>query len=227
VSREHAVVAAARRFGSIHRPARYLFDARFRALTMSLVNAPGYPAGMRIYTRTGDDGSTGLFGGARTSKGAPRVEAYGAVDECNAALGLARTAGVPAPVEAILAKVQASLFDLGAVLATPPGKASKSVGPSDADVAELERAIDALEEHLAPLQTFVLPGGSEAAARLHLARTVCRRAEREVVRLSAIDAVDGAVVRYLNRLSDLLFVQARYANHVAGVADVPWKPRGA
>jgi cob(I)alamin adenosyltransferase len=180
---------------------------------------------MRIYTRTGDDGSTGLFGGARVSKGDPRVEAYGDVDECNAAIGLARAAGAPPPVETVLAKVQASLFDLGAVLATPPGKSTKTSGPTDADVADLERAIDALEKDLAPLKTFVLPGGSEPASRLHLARTVCRRAERAVVRLAAAETVDAVVIRYLNRLSDLLFVQARYANHVAKVPDVPWKPR--
>jgi len=182
---------------------------------------------MRIYTRTGDDGSTGFFGGARTSKGAPRVEAYGAVDEANAAIGLARSAGAPPPLDEVLEKVQASLFDVGAALATPPGKAAKVSSPTDADVAALERAIDALEAHLAPLKTFVLPGGHEVAARLHLARTVCRRAEREVVRLAAAEPVDAVLVRYLNRLSDLLFVQARYANHAAGVADVPWKPRGA
>jgi cob(I)alamin adenosyltransferase len=182
---------------------------------------------MRIYTRTGDDGSTGLFGGARTSKGDPRVEAYGEVDEANAAIGLVRSAGAPPPVEAVLAKVQPLLFDLGAALATPPGRASAPAGPTDADVADLERAIDELEAHLAPLKTFVLPGGSEAAARLHLARTVCRRAERATVRLAASEPVADGVIRYLNRLSDLLFVQARYANHAAGVADVPWKPRGS
>src|SRR5207244_4366040 len=115
---------------------------------------------MRIYTRTGDDGSTGLFGGARTSKTDPRVDAYGSVDECNAAIGLARAAGAPPPVETVLEKVQASLFDLGAVLATPPGRTTKTSGPTDADIEGLERAIDALEAHLAPLKTFVLPGGS-------------------------------------------------------------------
>jgi cob(I)alamin adenosyltransferase len=179
---------------------------------------------MRIYTRTGDDGTTGLYGNARTSKADPRVDAYGHVDEANAAIGLARAAMLPKEVDDVLSRAQASLFDVGAVLATPAGKASKVSGPTDADVEGLEKAIDALEARLPRLATFVLPGGSEAAARLHLARTVCRRAERAAVRLMASEEVPPVVVRYLNRLADLLFVQARAANAAAGVADVPWKP---
>jgi cob(I)alamin adenosyltransferase len=176
---------------------------------------------MKIYTRTGDDGTTGLFGGARVSKADARVEAYGGVDETNAAIGLARAAGLPPAVDRVLAQVQVELFEVGGALATPTGKASK-VAVADPAVAALEGAIDEAEATLEPLKTFVLPGGSEGACRLHLARTVCRRAERAVVALAAREAVDGAVVRYLNRLSDLLFVLARATNRAAGVGDVPW-----
>ena len=179
---------------------------------------------MRIYTRTGDDGTTGLYGGSRVSKADPRVEAYGGVDEANAAIGLARAAGLAPAVDEVLARAQASLFDLGATLATPASKAPATKPPGDPEIAALERAIDALEAGLPPLKTFVLPGGSDAAARLHLARTVCRRAERGVVRLADSERVDPLLVRYLNRLSDLLFVQARAANAAAKVPDVPWTP---
>ena len=180
---------------------------------------------MKIYTRTGDDGSTGLYGGARVRKGDPRVEAYGNVDEANAAMGFARAARLEPAVESALAKVQSSLFDVGARLATPPEKAEKIPAVTDGDVTSLEQAIDALEATLPPLKTFVLPGGSEQAARLHLARTVVRRAERAVIRLAATEPVEPVVIRYLNRLSDLLFVQARAANRAAGIPDVPWSPR--
>ena len=181
---------------------------------------------MKIYTRTGDDGTTGLYGGARVPKDDPRVEAYGTVDETNATLGLARAAGLPPELDEVLARAQSTLFDVGAALATPADRASAVASIGDADVAALERAIDALEARLEPLKTFVLPGGTEAAARLHLARTVCRRAERLVVSLAARAPVSPLIVRWLNRLSDLLFVQARYANFVAKVPDVPWVGRG-
>ncbi len=176
---------------------------------------------MRIYTRTGDDGTTVLLGGRRVSKGDLRVEAFGTVDEANAALGFARAAGLPPRLDAILASAQAALFDVGAALANP--QASEAAPPvSDPHVLHLERAIDDLEARLPPLHVFVLPAGSEAAARIHLARTVTRRAERLVVRLSAGAPVPCEVLRYLNRLSDLLFVAARTANREAGVPDVPW-----
>lgn len=178
---------------------------------------------MKIYTRTGDDGSTGLYGGRRVSKADLRVEAYGTVDETNAAIGLARAAGLPPPVEAILAQVQPALFQVGAALSTPPGKEPSSAAVSEREIASLEDAIDALEAGLPPLRTFVLPGGCEGAARLHMARTICRRAERLVVALAAREPVDLALVRYLNRLSDLMFVQARATNQARGVPDVPWK----
>ncbi len=182
---------------------------------------------MKIYTKTGDDGTTGLFGGARVSKSSARVDAYGTVDELNATLGVARAAKLDAVTEGVLAAVQVDLFTLGAELATVPGKEKnlkmRLLGAADAE--RLEKAIDAAEEGLPPLTNFVLPGGSAGAAALHLARTVCRRAERLVLALPDAKA-RGELVIYLNRLSDLLFVLARKANKEAGVADVPWAPRG-
>lgn len=179
----------------------------------------------RIYTRTGDAGATRLANGAQVSKADLRVEAYGAVDETNACLGLARlnTAG---ELDLILARVQNELFDLGADLSTPAktGEAEGSVlRILESQVARLEAEIDALNAELPPLTSFILPGGTPAAAALHLARTVCRRAEREAVRLAeAGEIVSGPAMRYLNRLSDLLFVAARYAND-KGAAEVFWK----
>ncbi len=182
---------------------------------------------MKIYTRTGDDGTTGLFGGGRVKKSDPRVEAYGTVDELNATLGVARASLLEPTTDALLGEVQVDLFVLGAELACVPGKEDKLsmrlLGEEDA--ARLEQAIDASEAELPALRSFVLPGGSPQAASLHVARTVCRRAER------ALLAVEGATVRrelvvYLNRLSDLLFSLARRANAEASVPDVPWKPRG-
>jgi cob(I)alamin adenosyltransferase len=185
----------------------------------------------RIYTRTGDGGSTRLATGATVSKSDLRVETYGAVDETNACLGLARThtAGADAlggEFDAVLARVQNELFDLGADLATP-AKPDEPAGAMlrilDSQVDRLEREIDALNAELPPLASFVLPGGTPAAAALHQARTVCRRAEREAVRLGeAGEAVSPPALRYLNRLSDLLFVAARYAND-KGAAEVFWQ----
>ncbi|HEX4709096.1 cob(I)yrinic acid a,c-diamide adenosyltransferase [Phenylobacterium sp.] len=184
----------------------------------------------RIYTRTGDAGSTRLATGAPVSKADLRVEAYGAVDETNACLGLARVhTGGAGEFDAILARVQNELFDLGADLAQP-AKADEAPGSIlrilDGQVARLEGEIDALNAELPPLASFVLPGGTPAAAALHLARTVCRRAEREAVRLvEAGEPVSGPALRYLNRLSDLLFVAARYAND-RGAAEVFWQSGG-
>ena len=182
---------------------------------------------MKIYTKTGDKGETGLFGGARVSKAADRVDAYGEVDELNSAIGVARAAGLVDEADALLATVQSALFDLGAELATAPGREDKLTLPKvdAADIAELEQAIDSFEAPLEPLKTFVLPGGSPAAAHLHLARCVCRRAERRVVWLAQTEALRDETVQYLNRLSDLLFTLARHANHVAEVPDVPWVGR--
>jgi cob(I)alamin adenosyltransferase len=180
---------------------------------------------MKIYTRTGDDGSTGLCGGSRVRKSDPRIECYGTVDELNAALGLGGVAAEPA-LQRLLAAVQGELFVIGAVLATPSGKPRPPhVTPiSRESIARLEREIDIAEAALEPLHNFILPGGCEAAARLHLARTICRRAERLAVALATNEQADPVVITYLNRLSDWLFVQARWSNHAAGLADVPWKP---
>jgi cob(I)alamin adenosyltransferase len=179
----------------------------------------------RIYTRTGDGGSTRLASGAPVSKADPRVEAYGGVDETNACLGLARLhAGADPVLGPMLARIQNDLFDLGADLATP-GDAPGALRVVEAQVERLEAEIDRLNGELEPLNSFVLPAGSPAAAALHQARTVCRRAEREVVRLAAIDGqiVGAPALKYLNRLSDLLFVAARWAND-RGRADVLWVP---
>jgi cob(I)alamin adenosyltransferase len=181
---------------------------------------------VKIYTKTGDDGTTGLFGGGRVRKASLRVDAYGTVDELNATLGVARAAQLERATDEVLAQVQVDLFTLGAELACVPGKEEKLSMKllADSDAAHLERAIDAAEIGLPPLKTFVLPGGSPAAAALHFARTVCRRAERVVLGIED-PPVRREIVIYLNRLSDLLFTLARKANHVAGVADVPWSPR--
>lgn len=181
---------------------------------------------MKIYTRTGDDGSTGLYGGDRVSKASARVSAYGCVDELNAVLGWVRAASPPAAIDEVLSQTQDACFRLGAELASAPNADPGVPLVDGSDIAAFENAIDALESELPPLRTFVLPGGSEAASRLHVARTVCRRAEREVVALGAQHTVRSEAVHWLNRLSDLLFVQARFANHDAGVQDVPWDPKG-
>jgi cob(I)alamin adenosyltransferase len=183
---------------------------------------------MKIYTKTGDDGQTGLFGGERVSKSDARVDAYGSVDETNAALGVARAAGLSPDVDATLERIQAELFVLGAELATPAGHRSRLRLPLLAaeHVSALETEIDRLEAVLPPLTSFVLPAGSPAASALHLARTVCRRAERGVVAVQSTAEVRAELVVYLNRLSDLLFVMARHQNQHAGVPDVAWAPRG-
>ena len=181
----------------------------------------------RIYTRTGDTGTTGLASGARRKKHDLRVEAYGTVDETNACVGLARL-HTEGEVDAMLSRIQNELFDLGADLATPETEKPLPYEPLrilDAQVERLEREIDRLNEALSPLRSFVLPGGSPAAAALHLARTVCRRAERLVVALAEKpqEKVSPAVIKYLNRLSDFLFVASRYVNDRGG-GDVLWVP---
>jgi cob(I)alamin adenosyltransferase len=186
---------------------------------------------MKLYTRTGDDGTTGLFGGQRVSKDHPRVAAYGTVDELNATLGLAAAACDPQrPLHTslldIFAQLQSRLFDIGADLATPEGAKheSKITRITDEHVKEVERWIDEIDGGNKPMKSFIMPGGTELAARLHLARTVCRRAERSMIALSHTEPVgDGAVV-YVNRVSDLLFAMARRVNREAGVEDVPWVP---
>jgi cob(I)alamin adenosyltransferase len=175
---------------------------------------------VKIYTRTGDTGETSLFGGARVRKDDARIEAYGTIDELNSVLGVARASWPASSLDAQFHAIQSDLFDIGAHLASPG--TSRFAGPPAARVASLEQDIDAMESDLAPLKTFILPGGSLAAAQLHVARTVCRRAERLVVALNDEDEATKASITYLNRLSDFLFVAARFANHTQGVADVPW-----
>ncbi|HVP66643.1 MAG TPA: cob(I)yrinic acid a,c-diamide adenosyltransferase [Anaeromyxobacteraceae bacterium] len=180
---------------------------------------------MKIYTKTGDRGETSLLGGARVGKDDPRVEAYGTVDELNAALGAARAFGPDPDVDGHLARLQERLFTVGAELAAPVDGPARRVPRVEAAWAEdLERAIDLWERELAPLSSFVLPGGTHLAATLHVARAVGRRAERRVVALSHAVPVDPAIVAFLNRVSDFLFVAARVSNHRAGVADVAWRP---
>ena len=180
---------------------------------------------MKIYTRTGDEGETGLIDGSRIGKDTLRVECYGEVDEVNACLGVVRSQGGDAPRDALLAQIQKDLFALGAQLADPQarvGGRKPKAAVTPAHVKRLEDAIDAAEASLPPLRAFILPGGSPAGALLHFSRTVCRRAERRVVALARQDEVDPLVVAYLNRLSDLLFVLARDANRKAGVAEDTW-----
>ena len=183
---------------------------------------------MKIYTRTGDDGTTGLFGGSRVSKTDPRIDCYGTIDELNAAIGLAAVVanGPAAKLASMLADVQSELFVIGSHVATPPGANASALPPvEEAVIARLEQQIDEAEAELPALRNFILPGGSELSARLHLARTICRRAERLLVAMASTAPIEGIEIRYLNRLSDWLFVEARWANHVQGVADVPWVGR--
>jgi cob(I)alamin adenosyltransferase len=183
---------------------------------------------VRIYTGTGDQGTTGLFGGGRVDKDDLRVEAYGAVDELNACIGVAAAHLEPGPLTEHLFSIQGDLFTLGAELGCVPGKEDK-LGLSliaAADAKRLEALIDEIETRLTPLKTFVLPGGAPAAAFLHQARTVCRRAERRVIASRAKSPVRAEVLVYLNRLSDLLFVLAREANREAGQQERAWSPRG-
>ena len=181
---------------------------------------------MKIYTKTGDKGDTGLFGGGRVPKNHPRVEAYGDIDELNAILGMARSVEMMPRIDEVLVPVQRDLFSLGALLATPhPEKVKQQLQKAridDARIAELERAIDEGEAELEPLEAFILPGGPPKASALHVARTVCRRAERRVTALAGDVHVPAIVLIYLNRLSDLLFVLSRVANRRAGAGEVTW-----
>ncbi len=171
----------------------------------------------KIYTRTGDDGSTGLGDGSRVGKDSARVDAYGTVDEANSTIGLVLASEVPDPIRTLLTAVQHQLFDLGGELCIPGHAAI-----FDADVERLEQHLDAYNDDLPPLKDFILPGGGDAAARCHIARTVVRRAERETVALARIEAVRPEAVRYLNRLSDLLFVLARVLARSSGHGEVVW-----
>ncbi len=183
---------------------------------------------MKIYTKTGDAGETGLFGGARVSKASLRVEAYGEVDELNSAVGWVRVTASDPDLDVLLNQIQNDLFEVGAELGSTEDRKQKSAMPliAEPQVEALERAIDKYEEGPPALTSFVLPGGCESATRFHLARCVCRRAERSLAALGAQETLRGELFRYVNRLSDLLFVLARYANHTAGVEDIPWKGQG-
>ena len=181
-------------------------------------------AAVKIYTKTGDDGLTGLLSNRRVPKDDARIESYGTIDELNAVLGTARAQGLGEEADALVGRLQDELFAVGSALADPNPGGPFHAAIHEAHVARLEAVIDALEAELPPLTRFILPGGTAAAATLHLARTVCRRAERQVVRLGHTpgEHVPGTLIVYLNRLSDLLFVLARAVNHRTGVADVPW-----
>jgi cob(I)alamin adenosyltransferase len=178
---------------------------------------------VKIYTRTGDEGETSYFDGTRVRKDDPRLDTYGEVDELNAWLGFIRASGLDPTIDAELAHIQRDLFALGAQLADPGAKLSARVTKAiltDADVARLEALIDRLEQDVPPLRKFILAGGTPAGAALHVARTVCRRAERRMVALTP--APDPVLLRYTNRLSDLLFVMARAVNHRGGVPEAEW-----
>jgi len=181
---------------------------------------------MKIYTKTGDAGDTGLFGGGRVPKNHPRVEAYGDVDELNAVLGLARAAEPMPRVDEVLVPIQRDLFAIGALLATPDREKMQShltkARVDQTRIADLEHAIDDGDAELETLKSFIVPGGTQKAAVLHLARTVCRRAERRVVELSGDTEIPPLVIIYLNRLSDLLFTLARVANKRSGMGEVTW-----
>jgi cob(I)alamin adenosyltransferase len=184
---------------------------------------PGARSPMKLYTRTGDAGETSLFDGTRVSKADPRVEAYGQVDELNAWIGLIRAARLEADLDAVLAQIQRDLMALGAELGDPSDRIAERVVKATIgaqDVIRLEALIDQFETEVPPLRRFILSGGSEAGAALHVARTVCRRAERGIVALA--DTTAPELVRYINRLSDLLFVLARAVNHRAGVPETAW-----
>lgn len=178
---------------------------------------------MKIYTKTGDKGTTGLYGGTRVSKDSPRIAAYGDVDELNSIVGVARAESSHGPLRKSLGDIQNALFILGAELASPR-QDTKTPVITSAHVDALERQIDVMNTTLAPLQNFILPGGSKTSAYLHLARTICRRAERSTVHLSTLtgETVDRWVLIYLNRLSDFLFVLARLANQLENIEDIPW-----
>jgi cob(I)alamin adenosyltransferase len=181
----------------------------------------------RIYTRGGDAGETSLGDGSRVSKRDPRIEAYGTVDELNSTIGLVLAAGPPEELRAWLEQIQNELFDLGADLSVPLDDARERLRVGASQVRMLEERCDAVNARLQPLTSFVLPGGTEVAARLHLARTVCRRAERLAVGLAGEHPVNPEALRYLNRLSDLLFILARAANAAEGRQEPLWKPGGS
>ena len=180
---------------------------------------------MKIYTKTGDDGSTGLFGGPRVAKDDLRIESYGTVDELNSLIGIVHSKTSCEQIEQILNEIRRDLFSVGATLASPDPEKMGTQLITQENISAIEKSIDQLETKLPPLTSFILPGGSETAAFLHQARTVCRRAERRVVTLAGSVPISDSLIKYLNRLSDLLFVLARFANHEAGIPDIPWQKK--
>ena len=180
---------------------------------------------MKIYTRTGDEGTTALFGGSRVSKSDLRIDAYGTVDELNAFLAVVRDQEVNRKREHFLIQIQERLFTIGSMLATVPGNTTVKIPRLvDGDPESLEEAIDQMEAHLLPLRNFVLPGGHVSISHCHVARTVCRRAERKIVSLNQTESIDPLIIRYINRLSDYLFVLARTMAYELGITETPWKP---
>jgi cob(I)alamin adenosyltransferase len=181
---------------------------------------------MKIYTKTGDKGTTALFGGKRVSKADLRIDTYGTVDELNSYIGLVRDQPTNASRKNILIEIQDRLFTIGSILATEPGNTKVRVPSlSEGDVTVLEKEIDAMEEKLPPMKSFILPGGREAVSFCHIARTVCRRTERLVIALDAHEPVDPLIIQYLNRLSDYLFVLSRKMSAELLAEETPWKPR--
>lgn len=179
---------------------------------------------MKVYTKRGDKGETSLFGGSRVAKSSPRIKAYGTVDELNSLIGLAASYSISERGSRYIPKIQEDLFILGTDLATPPDYKERIDRLSEDAVDFLEEAIDEMEEELEPLRRFILPGGSNQGATLHYARTVCRRAERETVDCADSEDISALTIKYLNRLSDFLFVLARFENKQAGVSETEWKP---
>lgn len=181
---------------------------------------------MKIYTKTGDKGQTSLVGGTRVSKAHLKIDAYGTVDELNAYVGLLRDQPINQDRRDLLKEIQDRLFTIGAILASEPAQTKKQLPDlHEADIALLENEMDKMDEHLAPLRAFVLPGGHQSVSFAHVARTVCRRAERLVIALTDIEPVDDLVVKYLNRLSDFLFMMSRKMTQELGSEEVTWKPR--
>lgn len=181
---------------------------------------------MKIYTKTGDKGTTALFGGKRVSKADLRIDTYGTVDELNSYIGLVRDQAVNASRKNILVEIQDRLFTIGSILATEPGNTKVKVPSlSEGDITILEKEIDTMDVQLPPMKSFVLPGGHQSVSFCHVARTVCRRAERLVIALDAQEKVDTLIVQYLNRLSDYLFMLSRKMTAELGAEETPWKPR--
>jgi cob(I)alamin adenosyltransferase len=182
---------------------------------------------MKIYTKTGDSGNTSLFGGKRVDKDNQRIEAYGTLDELNSVIGLILVEKVNDKTRKILTILQQSLFVIGSELATPSDVQSKAIRPlTNEEISVLENYIDEIDADLPSLKNFIIPGGTKSASLLHFARTVCRRAERRIVEIDKSENISKNIIAYINRLSDLLFVIARYENHVTSTPETEWKPRG-